>query len=163
MPQSSVNLPFSSFPSDYGLLPTVSFVVPNLDNDMHDGSVAQGDAWLHTNLWGYAQWAATHNSLLIVTFDECDTTAPVTTTTIFAAFYGAWVKHTVSSVPVNHYSLLRLLTTSTTCPTSERIAEPNGFMASGIDGARAPGGAVRSIELLAHQPQRFHDSLHGFR
>jgi acid phosphatase len=27
-------------------LPRYAFITPNLDNDMHDGSVAQGDAWL---------------------------------------------------------------------------------------------------------------------
>lgn len=36
---------------------TVSFVVPNLKNDMHDRSVATGDAWLQQHLDGYAQWA----------------------------------------------------------------------------------------------------------
>ncbi|MDB5178830.1 MAG: phosphoesterase [Patescibacteria group bacterium] len=30
-----------------GNLPTYSFVTPNLTNDMHDGSVAQGDNWLN--------------------------------------------------------------------------------------------------------------------
>ena len=39
-------------------------------NDMHDCSVGTGDTWLKNNLDAYAQWAKTHNSLLIVTFDE---------------------------------------------------------------------------------------------
>ena len=43
---------------------------------MHNGEPAQsipaGDAWLRENLDGYYQWAKTHNSLLIVTFDEND-------------------------------------------------------------------------------------------
>ena len=50
----------------------MSFVIPNLQHDMHDGTVAQGDTWLQTNLSGYATWAQTHNSLLVVTFDEDD-------------------------------------------------------------------------------------------
>ena len=29
-----------------GTLPNYVFITPNLDNDMHDGSIAQGDAWL---------------------------------------------------------------------------------------------------------------------
>jgi phosphatidylinositol-3-phosphatase len=105
----SVNLPFTRFPSDYTRLPTVSFVIPNLDNDMHDGSVAQGDVWLQTNLAAYAQWALTHNSLLVVTFDEPDPAAPAATTPIYTVFYGAEVTRTVSWIAVNHYSLLRLL------------------------------------------------------
>ncbi len=67
---SVVNQPFTSFPADYSTLPTVSIVVPNLQNDMHDGTIAQADAWLKTNIKPYADWAQTHNSLLIVTWDE---------------------------------------------------------------------------------------------
>jgi len=26
-------------------LPTVTFIVPNVDDDMHDGTVREGDAW----------------------------------------------------------------------------------------------------------------------
>lgn len=76
---SSSNLTFSEFPSPgraraFDELPTVSVVVPNLKHDMHDdvegGSVAVGDRWLADNLGAYYEWAKTHNSLLIVTFDE---------------------------------------------------------------------------------------------
>jgi len=42
------NQPFTSFPTDFSKLPTVAWVVPNLDNDMHDGSIQQGDRWLQT-------------------------------------------------------------------------------------------------------------------
>src|SRR5262249_22937204 len=34
---SSDNLPFTSFPTNFSTLPTVSIVVPNQQNDMHDG------------------------------------------------------------------------------------------------------------------------------
>ena len=74
--ETSSNLRFADFPSDYATLPTVAFVIPNLNNDMHNGkpakSIPAGDAWLRKNLDGYYQWAKTHNSLLIVTFDEND-------------------------------------------------------------------------------------------
>jgi hypothetical protein len=71
---SSRSLPFSAFPPagnppNYAALPTVSMVIPNLDNDMHDGSIAQGDQWLYQNLSQYASWARTHNSLFILTWD----------------------------------------------------------------------------------------------
>jgi acid phosphatase len=75
---SSVNLQFAQFPSDFSTLPTVSFVIPNLINDMHDPatqlkvSVKNADDWLKRNIDAYYQWARTHNSLLIVTFDEND-------------------------------------------------------------------------------------------
>ena len=72
---SSVNQSFSSFPTTaagYSSLPAFSFVVPNEQNDMHDGSITQGDTWLANNIEPYRQWAETHNSLLIFTFDESD-------------------------------------------------------------------------------------------
>jgi acid phosphatase len=64
------NVPFTQWPSDYSRLPTVSLVVPDLCNDMHDCTVATGDAWLRTELGDYKAWAGRHNSLLVVTFDE---------------------------------------------------------------------------------------------
>jgi len=73
----SSNLRFADFPANPGkfeTLPTVAIVVPGLKHDMHDGkpekSIPRGDAWLKKNIDGYYQWAKTHNSLLIVTWDE---------------------------------------------------------------------------------------------
>ena len=57
----------SNFPSDFSQLPTVSFVIPDLDHDMHDGTPLQADDWLRSNLGAYASWAPSHNSLLVVT------------------------------------------------------------------------------------------------
>jgi acid phosphatase len=68
----SCNRPFSSWPQDLSRVPTVAFVIPNLQNDMHDGTIAQGSAWLKEKLDGYVRRAEYHNSLLIVTFDEDD-------------------------------------------------------------------------------------------
>jgi acid phosphatase len=72
--ETSSNLRFEDFPSDYSTLPTVAFVIPNLENDMHNGhpseSIPKGDRWLRENLDGYYQWAKQNNSLLILTFDE---------------------------------------------------------------------------------------------
>ena len=74
--ETSSNLRFADFPSDYSKLPTVALVIPDLEHDMHNGmpedSVLVGDLWLEQNLDPYYQWAKTHNSLLIVTFDEND-------------------------------------------------------------------------------------------
>jgi len=73
-PATSSNLRFLDFPADYRALPTVAFVIPNLINDMHDGStlgsIKAGDTWLRTHLDAYYQWAKKNNSLLILTFDE---------------------------------------------------------------------------------------------
>jgi hypothetical protein len=94
---STVNQPFTTFqqiansPGGFANLPTVSFVVPDQTYDMHDGTIQQADDWLKTNIIAtYLPWAATHNSLLIVTWDEDgDNTASNQIPTIFA---GAKVK-----------------------------------------------------------------------
>ena len=69
---TSTNLPYSYFPTDYTTLPTLSFVIPNLYDDMHDGTIQQGDNWLRQLLSTYVQRAVTNNSLLIMTFEEED-------------------------------------------------------------------------------------------
>lgn len=73
---TSSNLRLEDFPADPEMLPTVAFVIPDMEHDMHNGevrdSVPAGDLWLRQSLDGYYQWAKTHNSLLIVTFDEND-------------------------------------------------------------------------------------------
>jgi acid phosphatase len=66
----AVNQPATAMPTDYARLPTVSFLIPDLCNDMHDCSVRHGDAWAQRVLDPYARWAQQHNSLLVVTFDE---------------------------------------------------------------------------------------------
>lgn len=100
------NLTFASFPTDYSTLPTVSFVTPNMCNDMHDCSIATGNTWLKAKLDGYAQWAKTHNSLLIVTFDE-DSGSSVNQ--IFTVFVGEHVKIGTYAEQINHYTILRTI------------------------------------------------------
>ena len=104
----SDSLPFTSFPGsgNYTSLPTVSWVIPNLNDDMHDGTIAQGDSWLQSNLDSYAQWAKAHNSLLIVTWDEDDYSQSNQIPTIF---YGAGIKTGQYSETINHYSVLRTI------------------------------------------------------
>jgi acid phosphatase len=75
----SSNLRFADFPTDpakFKSLPTVAFVIPNLENDMHNGKpkdgIPRGDTWLKKNLDPYYRWAKKNNSLLIVTWDESD-------------------------------------------------------------------------------------------
>ena len=101
---TSSNLPYTSFPSDYNNLSTVSWVIPNLDNDMHDGSIQQGDAWLQQHIGSYASWAGAHNSLLILTWDEDDSSGGNRIATIML---GPMVSHGSYSETINHYNILR--------------------------------------------------------
>lgn len=104
---SASNQTFASFPSNYSSLPTVSIVVPDLNDDMHDGSVNQGDAWLKSNIDGYAQWAKTHNSLLILTFDEDDSSTSANL--VPTMFVGAGITKGNYSEQINHYNVLRTI------------------------------------------------------
>ncbi len=103
---TAYNQPFSAFPNDYTQLPTVALVVPDQLNDMHDGSIAQGDAWLKQHIDGYTQWAMTHNSLLIVTWDEDDGSSANRVATIFV---GQKVKPGKYGQRIDHYSVLRMV------------------------------------------------------
>ncbi len=107
---TTANLPLTFFPANYDSLPTVSFVIPNQNNDMHNGSnpttITTGDTWLQNHLNAFVQWAKTHNSLLILTFDEGTTTG---TNRIVTIFVGQMVASGQYSEVINHYSILRTL------------------------------------------------------
>lgn len=102
---ASLNKVYSEFPKsgNYANLPSVSYVAPNLCDDMHDCSVSTGDTWLKNNMDAYAQWAKANNSLLIVTFDEDDNTSG---NHIYTAFVGAHTQIGSFSNQINHYNVL---------------------------------------------------------
>ncbi|HUK33774.1 MAG TPA: alkaline phosphatase family protein [Vicinamibacterales bacterium] len=105
-----MNLPFTAFERDYSKLPTVSIVVPDQLNDMHDGepleAIARGDQWLKEHIDPYVRWAEGHNSLLILTWDEDDDTRRNHIATIFV---GPMVKPGTIGTKVDHYTILRTL------------------------------------------------------
>jgi acid phosphatase len=101
-----VNLRFEDFPEDYSHLPTVSFVIPDQHNDMHDGSFATADDWLKTHIDPYITWAFQHNSLLILTWDEDDGSE---NNRIVTLFIGPMVKTGSTDQHINHYNVLRTL------------------------------------------------------
>lgn len=100
------NRTFDAFPPDPGELPTVALLIPDQRNDMHDGSIALGDAWLSRNIEPYVKWAMTHDSLLILTWDEDDGSADNRIATLFI---GPMVKRGVSGQHINHYNILRTI------------------------------------------------------
>lgn len=100
---ATMNQPFSAFPAEFAGLPTVAFVVPDQNNDMHDGSFESADAWLKTHIEPYVDWAFTHNSLLILTWDEDNGREENHVVTLFV---GPMVKVGSSAQPINHYSVL---------------------------------------------------------
>jgi hypothetical protein len=122
---------FPATPTGFAFLPTVAFVIPDLFNDMHSAKtsggnptqkeVTQGDVWLKANLDAYATWAATHNSLLIITWDEDSSHYNMPTSCangintppgnrIATLILGQHViPGSTSSTPYTHYNLLRTI------------------------------------------------------
>jgi phosphatidylinositol-3-phosphatase len=107
---STSNLPFTSFPADFDSLPTVSFVMPTCNNDMHNGTnpatITTGDTWLQNHLNAYIQWTKTNNSLFILTYDEGTQTG---NNKIVTLFVGSMVKPGRYNETINHYSVLRTI------------------------------------------------------
>ena len=103
--------PMTAFPTDFAHLPNLSFVIPDLQDDMHDGSIARGDQWLTSHLSAYRKWAATHNSLLVLTTDEDDNSHANHITTILA---GAHITPGHYPNRTDHYGLLHTLLDSFT-------------------------------------------------
>jgi phosphatidylinositol-3-phosphatase len=117
---ASASKPYSAFPAgDYARLPTVSFVIPNLCDDMHDCSVAVGDGWLRDHIGPYVTWAATHNSLVIVTWDENDGSPGNQIPLIFA---GQMVRPGRYGQPVTHYSVLSTIEAAYGLPRTGQAA-----------------------------------------
>ena len=104
---AAANQPFSAFPADYSTLPTVAYVVPNMINDMHDGTVQQADAWLKEHMDAYVQWALKHHSIFILTWDEDDGTQ---SNQIATLIIGQDVKPGRYDQKITHYAVLRTLT-----------------------------------------------------
>jgi acid phosphatase len=103
---STMNQPLTAFPTDYTKLPTVSFVIPNLDDDMHNGTMAAGDKWLKNNLSNYVTWCKANNSLFILTSDEDDKTQ---NNQIMTVIIGQDVNGGYTAQPITHYSILRTI------------------------------------------------------
>jgi phosphatidylinositol-3-phosphatase len=103
---AATNRTFAAFPSDFATLPALSFVVPNMCDDMHDCPVSTGDTWLRDHIDPYAQWAKAHNSLLVLTFDEDDSGHSNQITTVVV---GQQVKPGSYAERIDHYTVLRTL------------------------------------------------------
>jgi phosphatidylinositol-3-phosphatase len=89
--------------------PAFGWITPNMLDDMHDGTVAQGDAWLSRQipaLLGAPAWTE-QRSLLVITWDENDNSPGNQVATIVVA--DQVPPGFRSAVAYNHYSLLRTI------------------------------------------------------
>ncbi len=85
-----------------------AFVVPNMINDMHDGTTAQGDTFLQAFVPLVTSSSDFAHTLLIVTFDEG------TSTTnggghIYTAVAAPWLTAATVNTTYNHFSALRTI------------------------------------------------------
>ena len=102
---AGVGVPFSTLRS-YDRLPDVAFIIPNLLDDMHSASRERGDTWLRAHVGPIVTWAASHDALFILTWDE--SSAPVSNH-IPLVFVGPMVKPGRYDEPVDHYRVLRTI------------------------------------------------------
>ena len=71
---ASHDVPYTQLATDlaHNALPRFSFITPNLIDDMHDGTIAQGDAWLARNLPAILNSRAYQagTTVVFITWDE---------------------------------------------------------------------------------------------
>jgi len=71
---STLDVPYTQLATDLAdnALPAFSFITPNLISDMHDGTIAQGDAWLAANLPAILNSTAytSGTTAVFITWDE---------------------------------------------------------------------------------------------
>lgn len=104
-----------------------SWIVPNLCHDMHDCSVAEGDAWLASivpRILESPDFGPGGSGALYITFDESDGEA--TDNEIVTAVIGPTAQAgTRSGVAHSHYSLLRTIESSLGVPCLAQACEAN--------------------------------------
>ena len=89
-------------------LPTIGFLIPDLDHDAHDGTLSEADDWLRSTLQPALQSSdfTTGRLVIVVTADEDDEHSgnKVLTSVLTPA-----LSHKVVDTPLDHYSLTRYL------------------------------------------------------
>lgn len=108
-------VPYTQLATDLSALdstPSYGWITPNMTDDMHDGTVAQGDTWLSVAVPALLSSDAftQRRSLLFITWDENDDSpGNEVATLVIARDVPAGF---TSQVPYNHYSLLRTIETA---------------------------------------------------
>jgi len=113
------DVPYTQLASDLssGTLPAFSFITPNLIDDMHDGTIAQGDSWLSSNLPTILNSSeyTSGSTVVMITWDEGEggtSNDCATNTTDIGCHVATLVispstgAGTQSATLFNHYSLL---------------------------------------------------------
>ncbi len=105
-------VPFTQFTADFAAhqFPYYSFVIPNNLHNAHNGTPAEADAWLQSNigpLLNEHYFQTCGDGLLIITWDNADLDA---TGLVYTAVIGPRViPHSVSNTPYMHENTLRTI------------------------------------------------------
>lgn len=126
--------PFTQFTTDANnkTLPAFSFVVPNLNDDAHNGTAQAADTWLQSNIIGPLSanpaFQTGGDGLLIVVFDESSNLDIANGGGhVVCAFWGPIVKAGYTQTTANIYQHQNLLRT-----VMEVLSLPNPPAAAGI-------------------------------
>lgn len=89
-------------------LPNVGFLIPNLDHDAHDGSLATADSWLKQQLTPVLRSTdfTSGKLVVVVTADEDDRHSG---NVVLTSVLSPGIFHKVVSTPLTHYSLTRYI------------------------------------------------------
>src|ERR1700712_748722 len=89
-------------------LPNVGFLIPDLDHDAHDASLADADAWLKQQLTPVLKSTdfTSGKLVVVVTADEDDKHSG---NTVLTSVLTPKIHHKVVSTPLTHYSLTRYI------------------------------------------------------
>jgi hypothetical protein len=89
-------------------LPNVGFLIPNLDHDAHDASLASADSWLKQQLTPVLKSTdfTSGKLVVVVTADEDDKHSG---NVVLTSVLTPRISHKVVSTPLTHYSLTRFI------------------------------------------------------
>ena len=170
---ATFDVPYTQLASDLsaGKLPAFSFITPNLIDDMHDGTVAQGDKWLAANLPAILNSPeyTSGSTAVFITWDEGEggTATKCATNKTDVGCHVATIVLSPSTKPgtrsatlFNHYSLLAPPSSCSACRAGEGGHLPDhdlGLPPVGPrrrPGARAPRGVVAPDKCVAFAKRR---------
>ena len=127
-------VPFSYFANDLnnGNLPDISFVIPNRDDDAHDGSLQQADTWLRNNITPLLNNPEfQRDGILVLVWDEAeDSDNRHGGGQVATGVVGPHVtRHGRSPVLHQHQALLRTMCSAvrlTSCPGAAQLSNDMG-------------------------------------
>jgi hypothetical protein len=125
-----------------------NFITPNLINDMHDGTIADGDSFLSAFLPKITGSAAFTNSVVFITFDEGTSNLNGGGHVLTIAISSGQTAVFSAGSTYNHYSTLRTIEQAWGLPLLGSAASASAIGFSGT----APTGTSQTLQAAALTP-----------